>query len=281
VYIQTMTPEEAGEYRYNVLDITKVWPHGDFPLQEIGKLILNKNPENYFAEIEQVAFSPSHLIAGIEPSADPVLQTRLFSYPDTHRHRLGVNYQQLPVNAPICPVTNFNRDGFMVFNNQGSMPNYPASHAKLTYKKKPYTTDSHEKFVAVALSQLSEVNERDFEQPRALWHEVFDDTAKEHFVHNVAVHLGKANVGIKARQLSVFAAVDQDMSSRIAKAMGMPTATPLQVKPASGASKRMEHPVFPPHLTSCSESYWSLALRYVMCRPYLVLAVVVPVIMMF
>ncbi|KAG8920835.1 catalase A, partial [Tulasnella sp. 418] len=86
VYIQTMTPQQAEEFRYNILDLTKVWPHSQFPLQEIGKLVLNKNPENYFAEIEQVAFSPSHIIPGIEPSADPVLQSRLFSYPDTHRH---------------------------------------------------------------------------------------------------------------------------------------------------------------------------------------------------
>lgn len=102
-----MTPEQAESFRYNVLDLTKVWSHKEFPLQEVGKIVLNENAQNYFAEIEQAAFSPSHLVPGIEPSADPVLQSRLFSYPDTHRHRLGVNYQQLPVNAPVCPVANF------------------------------------------------------------------------------------------------------------------------------------------------------------------------------
>jgi catalase len=104
-----MTPEQAESFRYNILDLTKIWPHKDFPLQPIGTLVLDRNPENYFNEIEQVAFSPSHLVPGVEPSADPVLQSRLFSYPDTHRHRLGANYQQIPVNAPLCPVANFRK----------------------------------------------------------------------------------------------------------------------------------------------------------------------------
>lgn len=122
-----MTPEQAESFRYNILDLTKIWSHKEFPLQEVGKIVLNENAQNYFAEVEQAAFSPSHLVPGIEPSADPyvfffpltkrrlylmvrtvidvavwiysVLQSRLFSYPDTHRHRLGTNYQQLPVNA--------------------------------------------------------------------------------------------------------------------------------------------------------------------------------------
>ena len=80
-----MTAEQAEKFRYNILDLTKVWPHKEYPLRPVGKIVLNKNVENYFAEIEQAAFSPSHLVPGIEPSADPVLQSRLFSYPDTHR----------------------------------------------------------------------------------------------------------------------------------------------------------------------------------------------------
>ena len=80
-----MTPQQAESFRYNILDLTKVWPHKDYPLRPVGKIVLNKNVENYFAEIEQAAFSPSHLVPSIEPSADPVLQSRLFSYPDTHR----------------------------------------------------------------------------------------------------------------------------------------------------------------------------------------------------
>ncbi|XP_026681853.1 catalase-like, partial [Diaphorina citri] len=106
-------------------ELTKVWPHREFPLIEVGQLVLDKNPSNYFAEVEQIAFSPSHLVPGIEPSPDKMLQGRLFSYPDTHRHRLGPNYLQLPVNCPFATkVANYQRDGPMAFNNQGGAPNY-------------------------------------------------------------------------------------------------------------------------------------------------------------
>lgn len=156
-----MTAEQAEEFRYSILDLTKVWSHKDYPLRPIGKFVLNENPVNYFAEIEQVAFSPSHLIPGIEPSADPVLQSRLFSYPDTHRHRLGTNYQQLPVNAPIAPVANFQRDGAMAFNNQGSRPNYQSSIQPLTYLPRTYKIEEHEQYLGKQLVYLSEVTERE------------------------------------------------------------------------------------------------------------------------
>ena len=157
-----MTPEPAEKFRYNLFDLTKVWPHAEFPLRPVGKIVLNENAQNYFAEIEQAAFSPSHLVPGIEPSADPVLQSRLFSYPDTHRHRLGVNYQQLPVNAPIVPIANFQRDGAMAFTNQGPRPNYQSSISPLTYKGRPYEEKEikHETWVGNARLELSEINER-------------------------------------------------------------------------------------------------------------------------
>ena len=128
-----MTAQEAerawAEDKINVFDMTHVWPQGKYPLKKIGELVLNENPVNYFAEIEQIAFSPSHVVPGIEPSADSVLQSRLFSYPDTHRHRLGTNYQQLPINAPRTKYrcANFQRDGAMAFFNQGARPNYLSS----------------------------------------------------------------------------------------------------------------------------------------------------------
>lgn len=126
MYVQIMPEREAANYRFDVFDITKIWPHTDYPLVPVGKLTLNRNPENYFAETEQSAFSPSHLVPGIEPSNDKMLQGRLFSYPDTHRHRLGGNYDQIPINCPYrARVHNTQRDGFMVVNgNQGSEPNY-------------------------------------------------------------------------------------------------------------------------------------------------------------
>ena len=156
-----MTAEQAESFRYNILDLTKVWPHADFPLRPVGKMVLDRNPENYFAEVEQAAFSPSHLVHGIEPSADPVLQSRLFSYPDTHRHRLGVNYNQLPVNAPVAPIANFQRDGFMTIRSQGPRPNYQSSILPLKYRGKPYENVEHEVFLGTAQADLSEITERE------------------------------------------------------------------------------------------------------------------------
>ena len=177
----------------------------------------------------QAAFSPSHLIPYIEPSADPVLQSRLFSYPDTHRHRLGANYQQLPVNAPIAPVANFQRDGPMSFVSQGNRPAYESTIQPLTYAGRKASADGgikdlerqarHETFTGGAWRDLSEITEReqnfflhtwiftqmsasvDFEQPRALWSKVWNDAQREAYVQNVAGHFrGVKSPTIKARQ---------------------------------------------------------------------------------
>jgi len=113
MYIQAMPEEEAEKTSYNPFDITKVWPHAEYPLIEVGELELNRNPENYFAEIEQAAFSPSNVVPGIGFSPDKMLQARVFSYADAHRHRLGTHYESIPVNQPKCPVHHYHRDGQM------------------------------------------------------------------------------------------------------------------------------------------------------------------------
>ena len=125
-HVQIMPEKDAESYRFDVLDITKVWPHSDYPLHKVGKMTLNRNPENYHAEVEQVAFSPSHFVPGIEPSNDKMLQGRLFSYPDTQRYRLGKNYEQIPINCPYrARVHTYLRDGAATVNgNQGGGPNY-------------------------------------------------------------------------------------------------------------------------------------------------------------
>ena len=130
-YVQLMPEKDAENYRFDVLDITTVWPHEDYPLHKVGKMTLNRNPENYHAETEQSAFSPSHLVPGIEPSNDKMLQGRLFSYPDTHRHRLGKNYEQIPINCPYrARVASYVRDGAAVVNgNYGGAPNYEPNTA--------------------------------------------------------------------------------------------------------------------------------------------------------
>ncbi|VDB85163.1 unnamed protein product [Peniophora sp. CBMAI 1063] len=243
VYVQTMTPAQAEQFRYNILDLTKVWPHSEFPLRPVGKLVLNENAQNYFAEIEQVAFSPSHLVPGIEPSADPMLQSRLFSYPDAHRHRLGTNYQQLPVNAPIAPVANFQRDGAMAFNNQGARPNYQSSLSPLSYPGKACDAKElkHETLTGVARNDLSVVTELDFEQPRVLYQKVMDQMAREHLVDNLAGHMKNIKEKkIASRQLSVFAAVDQGFADELAAKLGLDSVGPLQVAPAA-AMHQVKH----------------------------------------
>jgi catalase len=125
VKVQVMTEEQAGKTTYNPFDLTKVWPHGEFPLIEVGVLELNRNPEDYFAEVEQAAFSPANMVPGIGHSPDKMLQFRIISYADAHRYRLGVNYENLPVNRPRCPVDTYHRDGKMRFDEKvGGSVNY-------------------------------------------------------------------------------------------------------------------------------------------------------------
>ena len=224
VCVQTMTQKQAEEWKHSVFDLTKIWPHSEFPLRPVGVITLNKNVENYFAEMEQIAFSPSHLVPGIEPSADPVLQSRLFSYPDTHRHRLGTNYQQIPVNAPLVPVANFQRDGAMTVNgNQGSRPNYISSLRPLQYSKRPTVSASHEARIGSEVEHfLSTVDELDFEQPRALWEKVFGKDGQDRFINNISGHMqGVKNKEIVQRQLDVFRRVHPDIAARIAKNVGV------------------------------------------------------------
>lgn len=130
MYVQIMTEEQAKSHYENPFDITKIWRHADYPLIEVGVLELNRNPENYFAEVEQAAFTPAHVVPGIGFSPDRLLQGRLFSYGDAQRYRLGVNHNLIPVNQPKCPVHDYHRDGAMrVDGNYGGLPAYSPNSA--------------------------------------------------------------------------------------------------------------------------------------------------------
>ncbi|UZJ55600.1 hypothetical protein CBS101457_004920 [Exobasidium rhododendri] len=189
---QIASKAEADAAGLEVFDLTKIWPRSKFPLQPLGVMELNQNVANYFAEIEQVAFAPSTLVRGIEPSADPVLQSRLFSYHDTHRHRVGVNYQQLPVNAPQVPypIYNFQRDGAMAFYNQGARHTHLSSLEAPTLVPRAYDIgksvgyeDGH------AISFLSGVTMRDFDQPRDLWKKVFSEEDRKLCIEQISGHM--------------------------------------------------------------------------------------------
>jgi len=218
ISIQALSPQAAQTFPYNIFDVTKVWPHSLVPLLPVGRLTLHTNPENYFAEVEQLAFSPAHMVPGIEPTADPMLQARLFSYSDSQRHRLGVNYQQLTVNKPLHVFTPFQRDGPAVLNNNyGALPSYPTSLNPNTYKPaSALGPEGHEEWVGKATYNLQEVTEVDFEQARGLW-EVLGRTKgqQDNFVSNVAGHLYGAAESVRERTYSMFGRVSEELGKRI------------------------------------------------------------------
>jgi catalase len=227
VEIQTMTAKQAEEAwekdKINVFDLTHVWPHSKYPLRKVGEFVLNENAKNYFAEIEQVAFNPAHMVPGIEPSADPVLQSRLFSYPDAHRHRVGVNYQQLPVNARRVNyrMANFQRDGAMSFFNQGSRPNYISSIDPIKFRERTVNLDKvHNDYIGDAVIFLSEIRPEDFNAPRNLWEKVFNTKAKDRFISNVSGHMSTVtDKEIIKRQIAIFREVSEDLATRLEKAL--------------------------------------------------------------
>ena len=162
------------------------------------------------------------ILIGLEASADPVLQGRLFSYPDAHRHRIGTNYQQLPVNASHTAyrAANFQRDGPMAFYNQGSRPNYLSSIEPISFRPRSVNLDdTHSAFVGKAITFLSEIRPEDFNQPRVLWEKVFDAAAKERFIKNVATHMKTCTKEeIIRRQIGIFREVSEDLATRLEEA---------------------------------------------------------------
>ena len=220
--VQIMTPEQAKDYRFDPFDITKVWPHGDFPPRDVGRLVLNRNPENYFAEVEQAAFSPGNFVPGIGPSPDKMLQGRLFSYHDTHRHRLGPNYHLLPINAPrACTMNSYQRDGSMrCDNNGGGGPNYwpnsfggPAPDPKVA----PPPID----ISGPTGRHAYELGDVDFVQAGDLFRKVMKDMDREHLVNNIVSHLKNAQKRIQLRQAALFYKADPDYGTRVGKGLGI------------------------------------------------------------
>lgn len=197
-YAQIMPEKEAETYQWNVFDITKVWPHKDYPLVKVGKIVLNRNPENFFAETEQVAFSPGHLVPGIETSNDKMLQGRLFSYPDTHRHRLGANYQQLPINCPyMTRVMNHQRDGPATVNgNGGSSPNYEPNSFSGPVENKKYSNARNFASGNIVRQRTAHKND-DFFQPGVLYSKVMKDSDREALIGNIVSHLKNAKIFVK------------------------------------------------------------------------------------
>ncbi|KAA5835966.1 catalase [Saccharopolyspora hirsuta] len=219
LYVQVMPFEDAADYRFNPFDLTKVWPHGDYPLIKVGRFVLNRNPENYFAQIEQAAFEPSNMVPGVGASPDKMLQGRLFSYPDAHRYRIGTNYMDLPVNRPIAPVNSYAKDGSMRFSIDHDpvyAPNsYGGPRADAAYGTDDSAAGVEQEVIRSAYRLHSE--DDDFGQPGTLVRTVFSDEERARFVDNVAGHLSKGvSKPILEKALDYWRSVDKDTGDKIA-----------------------------------------------------------------
>jgi len=189
--VQVMPFDDAATYRLNPFDLTKVWPHADYPLQEVGRLTLNRNPTDFHTEIEQAAFEPNSLVPGIGISPDKMLLGRIFAYSDAHRHRLGVNYKQIPVNKPIAEVNSYSKDGAMRVENVSDPVYAPNSkggpHADPERYPEDTTWAADGAFVREAYTLRKD--DDDFGQAGILVRDVMDDAARDRMVSNIVGHL--------------------------------------------------------------------------------------------
>lgn len=231
VKVQIMPVAEAESYRYNPFDLTKTWSHKDYPLISVGYFVLNRNPDNFFAQIEQAAFAPSNLVPGVGLSPDKMLLARAFSYADAHRYRIGVNHDQLPVNRPLCPVNSYSQDGNMAY-----MFDHPAAPVYSPNGVRPQGTDDDGQATASGVSEVlydhaswethgsdfvrspyvPHPEDDDFIQAGLLVREVLDADARERLAGNIA----RAMQGISTEELEerVFAywrSVDADLGARV------------------------------------------------------------------
>ncbi|AEE68961.1 catalase [Bordetella pertussis] len=219
--VQVMPEAEAATYHINPFDLTKVWPHADYPLIEVGVLELNKNPENYFAEVEQAAFTPANVVPGIGFSPDKMLQGRLFSYGDTHRYRLGINHHQIPVNAPRCPFHSFHRDGMgRVDGNGGATLNYePNSFGE--WREAKHAAEPPLALDGQAADRWNHrVDEDYYSQPGALFR-LMNDDQKQQLFGNIGRHMAGVPEEIQRRQLEHFRRADPAYAAGVAKALGL------------------------------------------------------------
>ena len=216
--MQIMPYEVAKDYHINPFDLTKVWPQGEYPLIEVGKLVLNRNPTDFFAEIEQVAFEPNNFVPGTGLSPDKMLLGRSFAYADAHRARLGGNYKQIPVNAPKCPVHNYTKGGVMRITHASDpvyVPNSkggPVADSERYPENAVWSTDGE--FLRSAYTLRRDDN--DFGQPNALVNMVMDDAARERLVNNVAGHLQNGvEEPVLFRAFEYWAKIDVSIGERI------------------------------------------------------------------
>jgi catalase len=219
--VQIMEIADELNQNFDPLDPTKIWPEDKFPLMPVGEMVLNRNPENFFAEVEQAAFCPASVVPGIELSADKLLQGRVFSYADTQRYRIGPNYLQLSINRPQVPVSNDQRDGSMQSGlYSGDKINYdPSSLAQRTLRETSVP-------VATRVFVEGEINRRkisltnDFEQAGERYRSL-SKTEQDHLVDNIVDSLGKADKPIQKRMVDNLTRADPELGSRVANRLNL------------------------------------------------------------
>ena len=221
LYVQMMAPADLDKFAFNPLDATKTWPESVAPLMKVGKMTLNRLPDNYFETTEQAAFSPGNLVPGIEPSEDRLLQGRLFSYFDTQRHRIGPNFQQLAVNRPSGVATNYNQGGSMNMRGAKSDVNYqPSGTDGETLKDEPQDRYSDLKLTGTTVQkQISKLD--NFQQAGDVY-TAYSETDKAHLIANLAGDLAQvSNKAVQVTMVSFFYRANAEYGTRLAKALGL------------------------------------------------------------
>ncbi|TLD84747.1 catalase [Helicobacter trogontum] len=220
--VQVMPEKEAQNYKVNPFDLTKVWSHKDYPLIEVGILELNKNPENYFAEVEQAAFNPANIVPGVGYSPDKMLQGRLFSYGDTQRYRLGINHSQLPVNAAIASVSNTHRDGYMQRGSFGGERNYnPSIFNDYVEDSKAIEPPLHIQEGNVITRYNHRDDDNDYYSQAGDLYRLMDASQKEVLCQNIKEAMEGVPVDIQRRQIEHFTKADAAYGKRVAELLGL------------------------------------------------------------
>lgn len=218
LFVQIMSEEDAKHYKFNPFDLTRVWLKKDYPLMEVGEFELNRNPENYFADVEQAAFNPASIVAGIGFSPDKMLQGRLFSYGDAQRYRLGVNHNLIPVNAPKCPVNSYHRDGAMrVDGNAGATLGYEPNSYEEWQEQKEYAEPTLD---IDGGANRWEQDDDNFTQPRMLF-QLMSKAQQQVLFENTARAMGDAPEMIKQRHINNCSKADPAYGAGVAKALGL------------------------------------------------------------
>ncbi|TYS01485.1 catalase [Rossellomorea vietnamensis] len=227
LYVQIMPLEDADTYRFDPFDVTKVWSHKDYPLIELGHMVLNRNPENYFAEVEQATFSPGTLVPGIEVSPDKMLQGRIFAYSDAHRYRVGANHNALPINRPKNEVRNYQRDGQMRFDSNGGSSVYYEPNSAGGPQESPQ--DNQSAFTVSGLAESTAYDHNDHYTQAGDLFRLMSSEEQDRLIETVVGAMSPVESDeIKIRQISHFYKADSEYGRRVADGLGLQV--PQEVK---------------------------------------------------